>query len=96
MLTMLSDKPYESYDTFSTNKAHVPGAKMPNDTANAKWVWQESGASGSLEALHGNYHGLVGGDSGITGGGGGHLSRVPSAAFDPVFVSMRAQLIVCG
>jgi tyrosinase len=39
------------------------------------------GASGSLEDIHGNYHGLIGGPRGRMG----HMSRVPIAAFDPVF-----------
>jgi tyrosinase len=39
------------------------------------------GNSGSLEDIHGNYHGLIGGIRGRMG----HMSRVPIAAFDPVF-----------
>ena len=35
------------------------------------------GPSGSLEGIHNDYHGLI--------GGGGHMSSVPIAAFDPVF-----------
>ncbi|KAK0663837.1 Tyrosinase [Lasiodiplodia hormozganensis] len=38
---------------------------------------QEAPPSGSLESWHGAYHVLV--------GGAGHMSRVPVAAFDPVF-----------
>jgi hypothetical protein len=34
--------------------------------------------SGSLEGIHGSYHGIIGGP-------GGHMSKVPVAAFDPVF-----------
>ena len=38
----------------------------------------EKGAnSGSLEGLHNQYHNNI--------GGSGHMSRVPIAAFDPVF-----------
>ena len=35
---------------------------------------------GSMESLHDNYHGLLGGSL-FTG----HMGRVPVAAFDPVF-----------
>jgi tyrosinase len=35
-------------------------------------------ANGSLEGLHNRYHLLIGGT-------GGHMSRVPTAAFDPIF-----------
>lgn len=35
-------------------------------------------ANGSLEGLHNQYHGLIGGN-------GGHMSEVPTAAFDPIF-----------
>lgn len=45
---------------------------------------QGKGASGNLEALHNQYHGLLGGgtdqDDAL-----GWMSRVPTAAFDPVF-----------
>jgi tyrosinase len=34
-------------------------------------------ASGSLESVHGNYHVFI--------GGSGHMSSVPTAAFDPIF-----------
>ena len=32
---------------------------------------------GSIESIHNRYHGLCGGE--------GHMSRVPVAAFDPIF-----------
>lgn len=34
--------------------------------------------SGSLEAMHNDYHGTIGGI-------GGHMASVPIAAFDPIF-----------
>lgn len=43
-----------------------------------------SGASGNLESIHGNYHGLIGGGAAF-GTERGHMSYVPTAAFDPVF-----------
>ncbi|KAH6664723.1 hypothetical protein B0J14DRAFT_706472 [Halenospora varia] len=45
------------------------------------------GASGSLEGLHGDYHGFIGGQR-----FGGHMSRVPVAAFDPVFWLHHCQI----
>lgn len=36
------------------------------------------GWTSSLESMHGDYHVIVGGP-------GGHMSKVPVAAFDPVF-----------
>jgi len=38
----------------------------------------ENQANGSLEGLHNNYHGILGGN-------GGHMGRVATSAFDPVF-----------
>jgi tyrosinase len=43
-----------------------------------------SGASGSLEGIHGNYHGLIGGT--------GHMGAVAVAAFDPVFWIHHCQI----
>ncbi|KAF4627308.1 hypothetical protein G7Y89_g10846 [Cudoniella acicularis] len=45
------------------------------------------GPSGSLEGIHGKYHGFIGGE-----GFGGHMSRVPVAAFDPVFWLHHCQI----
>jgi Common central domain of tyrosinase len=39
--------------------------------------------SGSLEDIHGTYHGLVGGE--LERENAGHMSSVPIAAFDPIF-----------
>ena len=44
-----------------------------------------SGPSGSLEGIHGNYHVLIGGPA-------GHMSRVPVAAFDPMFWLHHCQI----
>jgi len=38
----------------------------------------ENQANGSLEGLHNNYHGMLGGN-------GGHMGRVATSSFDPVF-----------
>ncbi|KAK7963576.1 tyrosinase precursor (monophenol monooxygenase) [Apiospora saccharicola] len=55
--------------------------------------------SGSLEGLHNLYHRLIGGDcpklkDGYTyvDRGGGHMSKVPVAAFDPIFWSHHCQI----
>jgi tyrosinase len=44
---------------------------------------RQKGSSGSLEDIHGTYHGLIGGpmDQGVLG----HMATVPVAAFDPIF-----------
>lgn len=42
------------------------------------------GASGSLEDIHGDYHGFIGGGPAF-GSRMGHMSYVPTAAFDPIF-----------
>ncbi|KAL9070477.1 MAG: hypothetical protein Q9157_005808 [Trypethelium eluteriae] len=46
------------------------------------------GLSGSLEDIHGNYHGLIGGPRGRQG----HMSQVPIAAFDPIFWIHHCQI----
>lgn len=42
------------------------------------------GPSGSLEDIHGNYHGLIGGGPSL-GSLRGHMSVVPMSSFDPIF-----------
>ena len=68
---MLSDPDYGFYSIFSTN------SKEKDNINQGKQHGERPGPSGSLEALHNNYHGLI--------GMGGHMGRVPLAAFDPVF-----------
>ena len=89
---MLSDKAYDEYDVFASSLVSKP---PPKDATKAEKF--EVQASGSLEALHGMYHGLIGGDnvpgSGATGNAvGGHMSRVPTAAFDPIFWMHHCQI----
>ena len=60
----------KSWDTFST--AVYPRSDDP------KAEEKTTKAMGSLEGIHNNYHGLLGGDF-------GHMGRPPIAAFDPVF-----------
>ncbi|KAG8527795.1 uncharacterized protein KY384_007949 [Bacidia gigantensis] len=88
MLNMLSNKEtdvYNNYDVFSTNKKGTPTvAKPPQDAKEAeKTMWY---GSGSLEALHGIYHVIIGGLPNInTKTWAGHMTQVPVAAFDPIF-----------
>lgn len=63
---------YDTYQKFSNNGAKVT---KPDGT-----VEPHSG----LEQLHGGYHITIGGYSQARTLGG-HMSRVPVAAFDPVF-----------
>jgi tyrosinase len=65
-LNFVENGAYNDYLSYST--ARAPTAKDPLDGKSAV---------GSLEGVHGNYHGLVGGE--------GHMSSVLTAAFDPIF-----------
>ncbi|KAH7073183.1 common central domain of tyrosinase-domain-containing protein [Paraphoma chrysanthemicola] len=56
---------YQNYREFSTVGADRERLRRPNFP------------TGSLEGLHGNYHGYI--------GGGGHMGAVTTAAFDPIF-----------
>ena len=92
VLNMLVDNIYKKYETFSYSGE--PPILPKDATAAEKFAAQ---GSGSLEALHGTYHGLVGGDSvpkANSGQGtpGGHMSRVPVAAFDPIFWMHHCQI----
>lgn len=87
VLTMLGDKLYGKYDAFATNR-QGPKAKAPSGSVKEATKFVYDWPSGSLEALHGLYHVVVGGSPfprrNIPGG---HMTRVSVAAFDPVFVS---------
>ena len=75
VLTMVKDPGYDRYINFATSGTFVKTPAGPKP-------------SGSLEALHNNYHVMLGGfpNPGELVGGG-HMSRVPLSAFDPIFVS---------
>ncbi len=83
VLTMMEDDIYNNFEIFATNASSKRTPQKPVSTKNAS-----KRPSGSLEAVHGFYHVMVGGyphqNKRI---GGGHMSRVSLAAFDPVFVS---------
>ncbi|KAK7753914.1 hypothetical protein SLS62_004012 [Diatrype stigma] len=89
-LNMVGDKVYGQYESFATNKGGA-NSNWPNDPSATEImkVWP----SGSLESLHGLYHGLIGGSSiPRSKGQGGHMSRVATAAFDPVFWMHHGQV----
>ena len=91
MITMLNDAVYGTYDDFATgakNPRANPTPKVQNPTEVTKEV--RDWPSGSLESLHGLYHGMLGGFAKGVDDAGGHMSRVGVAAFDPVFVSKRS------
>lgn len=76
-LLMLSKlEQYRDYDSFACAGAEV-GEEPPENEKERHLMWEYSG---SLEQIHNIYHGLIGGL-----GPGGHMSRVPTAAFDPIF-----------
>ena len=89
VLQMLGNKAYSQYDVFACNRSKNPTVNPPSGSTKkaTEYIYKE--ASGSIEALHGTYHVIVGGSpfpaKKIPGG---HMSRVPIAAFDPVFVSL--------
>lgn len=61
---------YNKYSDFASNGPPPP--KSPDDKRDTVPIY------GSLEGIHNQYHGIIGGFA-------GHMSRVPVAAFDPVF-----------
>jgi tyrosinase len=60
---------YDKYSDFASNESNKSSFDETVKTISA---------SGSIEGIHGQYHGLIGGTA-------GHMSQVPVAAFDPVF-----------
>lgn len=97
-VAFLLEEPYATYDVFASNSCPKKG--YTSDTEEGKYM-EEKKASGSLESLHNLYHALIGGNATIkrggkeetlVGGGGGHMSQVSTAAFDPVFVSTAPSL----
>jgi hypothetical protein len=72
-IMMMQDDAYRIYRIFATDGSPNPKFAAPDHP-------DVEDASGSLEALHGLYHDLIG-DS-------GHMGSVAVAAFDPIFVSL--------
>ncbi|KAK8054725.1 Tyrosinase, partial [Apiospora phragmitis] len=93
----LLDEAYNEYDVFASNESRKEGYTSNTDAGR----YMDEKASGSLESLHNLYHGLIGGnpkikrgdnDEIIVGGGGGHMSQMSTAAFDPVFWMHHGQV----
>jgi hypothetical protein len=73
-LVLVEDGAYNQYESMATSKT------TEKEPLNGK------GASGSLEDIHNNYHDIIGGDpKRETEYKAGHMSSVPTAAFDPIF-----------
>jgi tyrosinase len=54
--------------------------------SNDEWIPGQPGAYASLEDIHDNIHGLIGGPApNNQSSPPGHMSIIPYAAFDPVF-----------
>ena len=89
VLQMLENKAYNQYEVFACNRSGEPTVNPPSGSTKNATKWVYDWPSGSIESLHGAYHVIVGGSpfpaKQIPGG---HMSRVPIAAFDPVFVSL--------
>ncbi|KAK8118433.1 uncharacterized protein PG998_003059 [Apiospora kogelbergensis] len=89
--SVLSDLTYvkrTSTDSPPDSPKDTPGGIVASDDV-----------SGSLEGLHNLYHLLIGGNCPklkdgypYVGRGGGHMSRVPVSAFDPIFWSHHCQI----
>ncbi|KAF5633744.1 tyrosinase precursor (monophenol monooxygenase) [Fusarium sp. NRRL 25303] len=78
-LSLIEDKVYRNFRTFSTN-AVLPGAReQPGETLDQP--------TGSIEDLHNGYHGTIGGDRGR-----GHMSWQETSAFDPIFWMHHCQI----
>ncbi|KAK8085550.1 hypothetical protein PG997_006821 [Apiospora hydei] len=96
-LAFLLSEAYNDWDLFASNS--TPKEGYTSDTEAGDYMKLK--ASGSLESLHNLYHGLIGGNPKIqrganeeilVGGGGGHMSKVSTAAFDPVFWMHHGQV----
>lgn len=78
LLDLISQPYYKSYDIFATQgRPGGSGRSAPKDKVHPQASTNAFGSSGSLESMHGLYHGLC--------GSGGHMGRVAVAAYDPIF-----------
>ena len=85
--TFLLVASYEEYEFFSNDRLNSPLAKDPSakdpsakDPSVKDLSTKEAPAKmyNSLEAVHNDMHGIIGGE-------GGHMNGIPYAAFDPIF-----------
>lgn len=70
-LIFMEEGPYANYQVFGYEGLAMTNPKFKD------FAKEFDDALGSLEALHGNYHVMI--------GGAGHMGHVPVAAFDPIF-----------
>ncbi|OBS26116.1 hypothetical protein FPOA_00059 [Fusarium poae] len=68
-LSLIEDQVYRNFRMFSTNAVDNNTEEQPAEKLEQP--------SGSIEDLHNNYHGTIGGE--------GHMSKIKTAAFDPIF-----------
>ena len=97
VIQMLSIPAYNEYKVFAMNKKSILDKPVGEVKEAEKKVVR---ANGSLEALHNMYHLVLGGFPDILSKKwAGHMTQVPVAAFDPIFVSSysrRSQKIGIG
>lgn len=75
-LNLLQNPSYNKYINFASTQARLVRVNDPRGGP-PKWSLPSGDPKGSLENLHNTYHGACGGQ--------GHMSRVPVAAYDPIF-----------
>ncbi|KAI0482566.1 hypothetical protein GGR56DRAFT_620540 [Xylariaceae sp. FL0804] len=98
VMSFLLHKTYDDYEIFASSQTKEE--LLPDASKWARYLAEKG--SGSLEGLHNNYHAFIGGNSTmqdgdgqkrfIAGGGGGHMSQVSTAAFDPIFWMHHGQI----
>ena len=80
--TFLLVASYEEYEFFSNDRLNSSSAKDPSakDPSVKDLSTKEAPAKmyNSLEAVHNDMHGIIGGEV-------GHMNGIPYAAFDPLF-----------
>lgn len=83
-LVMIEEGAYSNFDKFASSGA----------SAGQKWKFDDilKDTTGSIEALHGDYHSYIGGFSDDDGNNTGHMSCVPVAAFDVAFFTHHTQI----
>ena len=61
VLQMLGNKAYSRYDVFACNRSKTPTVTPPSGSTKEATKFVYGWPSGSIEALHGAYHGIIGG-----------------------------------
>ena len=78
---------YNQYDDFASH--NTPENPQPQKTTK---IEEFEGPSGSLESFHNEYYGLIGGMALPKIQAGGHMSKIPVAACDPIFWMHHCQI----